>query len=137
NVVIIADDITGDARSLLLVNKMRGAINPLPISAPAFGDRRTAILEDLAIATGGTLITSAMDRKLESVTIEDFGRARRVSADKDYTAIIEGAGSDEAVQDRIRQLRAQIEDVVSDYDRERLQERLARLAGGVAVIKIG
>jgi chaperonin GroEL len=137
NVVIIADSITGEAMTLLLVNKMRGNLNPLPINAPAFGDRRTALLEDAAIFTGGTIINDATGRTLESVTLADFGRARRVISDKENSAIVEGAGSDSAVQERIRQIRAQIDDVVSDYDREILQQRLARLGGGVAVIKIG
>jgi chaperonin GroEL len=137
NVVILADEIKDQAMTLLLVNKMRGNLNPLPINAPAFGDRRTALLEDAAIFTGGTVINDATGRTLDSVTLADFGRARRVVSDKENSAIIEGAGSDSAVQERIRQIRAQIEDVVSDYDREILQQRLARLGGGVAVIKIG
>ncbi|MEI6664793.1 MAG: chaperonin GroEL [Chloroflexota bacterium] len=137
NIVIISEDITGEAMTLLTVNKMRGTINPLPISAPAFGDSRTKILEDLAIVTGATLITKTMGLDFEHIKLEELGRARRVTANKELTSFIEGAGSDEAVQTRVRQLRAQIEDTVSDYDRERLQERLAKLSGGAAVIKIG
>ncbi len=137
NIVIIADDITSDAMALLTVNKMRGIINPLPVNAPAFGDRRTQLLEDIAIVTGGTFITETMDLHLANVKLSDFGRARRVISDKENTAIVEGAGTDTAVQDRIRQIRAQVEELASDYERERFQERLARLSGGVAVIKVG
>ncbi|RLT27302.1 MAG: chaperonin GroEL [Chloroflexi bacterium] len=137
NIVIVSEDITGDAMTLLTVNKMRGTINPLPISAPAFGESRTKILEDLALVTGATMITKAMGLDFEHIKLEELGRARRVTANKEITSFIEGAGSDEAVQTRVRQLRAQIEDTVSDYDRERLQERLAKLSGGAAVIKIG
>jgi chaperonin GroEL len=137
NIVIVSEDITGDAMTLLTVNKMRGTINPLPISAPAFGESRTKILEDLALVTGATLITKQMGLDFEHIKLEELGRARRVTANKEQTSFIEGAGSDEAVQTRVRQLRAQIEDTVSDYDRERLQERLAKLSGGAAVIKIG
>lgn len=137
DIVIVSEDISGDAMALLTVNKLRGTLNPLPISAPAFGDSRTKILEDLAIVTGATLITSDMGLDFEGVKLEHFGRAKRVIAKKSEAAFIEGAGSDEALQTRIRQLRAQIEDTVSDYDRERLQERLAKLSGGAAVIKIG
>ena len=137
NVVIISDDITGDALALLLVNKLRGNLNPLPINAPAFADRRRQLLEDIAIFTGATFITSDIARDLKSVTLADFGRARRVIADKEKTAIIEGGGSDEAVQTRVRQLRALAADTSSDYERERMEERLAKLVGGVAVIKVG
>ena len=137
NIVIVSDSISTEAMTLLTVNKMRGTINPLPIDAPAYGESRSKILEDLAIVTGATVITRDMARELDSVKLEDFGRAKRVVAKKDETAFIEGAGSDEALQVRTRQLRAQIEDTVSEYDREQLQQRLAKLAGGAAVIKVG
>ena len=137
NIVIVSDSISTEAMTLLTVNKMRGTINPLPIDAPAYGESRSKILEDLAIVTGATVITRDMARELDSVKLEDLGRAKRVVAKKDETAFIEGVGSDEALQVRIRQLRAQIEDTVSEYDREQLQQRLAKLAGGAAVIKIG
>jgi chaperonin GroEL len=137
NIVIISDEIDGEAMSTLVVNKLRGTLNPLPILAPSFGDRRKAALEDIAVLTGGTFITADMGRRLDSVTIADLGRAHRVVSDSGETTIIEGAGSDEAVQARIRQIRAQIEDAAGDYDREKMQERLAKLAGGIAVIRIG
>ena len=137
NIVIISDEISGDALSTLVVNKMRGNLNPLPVLAPAYAERRKQMLEDIAILTGGTFITEDMGRKLESATIADLGRAHRVVSDHDETTIIEGAGSDEAIQARIRQIRTLIGDSASEYDREKLQERLAKLAGGVAVIRIG
>ena len=135
--VLIADDIEGEAMATLAMNKMRGTMNLLAIRAPSFGDRRKAILEDLAILTGGTFVTEDVGRKLESVTLADLGRARRIVASKDDSTIVEGQGTDEAIQDRIKQLKAQIEDNTSDFDREKIQERLAKLAGGVAVIKVG
>ncbi len=137
NIVILSAEIEGEALSTLVVNKMRGTINVLPVLAPSFGERRKEALEDIAILTGGTFVTEDMGRKLDSVTIADLGRAHRVVSDAGETTIVEGAGSDEAVQGRIRQLRAMIDDSGSEYDREKLQERLAKLAGGVAVIKIG
>ena len=137
NFVIISGEMEGEALSTLIVNKMRGIMNPLAIRAPGFGDRRSAQLEDLAILTGGTFIADDMGRDLESVQIADLGRAARVIAEKSDTTIIEGAGSDEAVQARIRQIHAQIDEVDSDFDREKMQERLAKLAGGVGVIKVG
>jgi len=137
NVVIIADDCDGEALATLVVNKLRGTINILVVKAPGFGDRRKAILEDIAIITGGTFITEEIGRKLDQLEATDFGRARRVVASKDDTTIIEGAGSDEAIQDRIKQIKAQVDETASDFDREKLQERLAKLAGGVAVIKVG
>jgi len=137
SIVIVCEDCDGEALATLVVNKLRGAINALAIKAPSFGDRRKAILEDIAILTGGTFITEEMGRKLENAQVSDLGRARRVVATKEDTVIIEGHGSDEAIQDRIKQIKAQIEDVTSDFDREKLQERLAKLAGGVAVIKVG
>jgi chaperonin GroEL len=121
----------------MVVNKMRGNLNILAIKAPSFGDRRKEMLEDIAILTGGTFVTTDMGRTLEETQVADLGRAHRIVADKNNTTIIEGAGSDEAIQARIRQIRAQIRDAGSDFDREKLQERLAKLAGGVAVIKVG
>jgi chaperonin GroEL len=137
NIVIIADDVDGEALATLVVNKLRGTINALAVKAPSFGDRRKAILEDIAILTGGTFITEDMGRKLENATPQDLGRARRVVATKEDTVIIEGHGSDQDIQARIKQIKAQSEDAASEFDREKLQERLAKLAGGVAVIKVG
>ena len=137
DVVIVCDEPDGEALATLVVNKLRGTLNILAVKAPSFGDRRTAMLEDIAILTGGTLITEDIGLKLDTATIADLGRARRVVANKDDTTIIEGQASDEAIQARIKQIKAQIEDATSDFDREKLQERLAKLAGGVAVIKVG
>ncbi|MHB1132169.1 MAG: chaperonin GroEL [Chloroflexota bacterium] len=137
DLVIIAEDIDGEALATLVVNKLRGTINVLGVKAPGFGDRRKAMLEDIAVLTGGTVITEELGRKLDSASIEDLGRARRVSADKDETTIVEGHGSDSAIQNRIRQIKAQVAETTSDYDREKLQERLAKLSGGVAVVKVG
>ena len=137
NVVIVAEDIDGEALATLVVNKLRGIMNVLAIKAPGFGDRRKAMLEDIAILTGGTVISEETGRRMDSATIEDFGRARRISSTKDDTTIVEGHGSEEAIQARINQLKAQIEDTTSEYDREKLQERMAKLSGGVAVIKVG
>jgi chaperonin GroEL len=137
NFVIIAEDVDGEALATLVVNKLRGAFNVLAVKAPGFGDRREAILEDIAILTGATVITEKRGLRLENVTLEDLGRARTVSANKDNTTIVEGTGAEQDVQARVRQIRAQIADTTSDYDREKLQERLAKLAGGVAVIKVG
>jgi chaperonin GroEL len=137
NIVIMADDVEGEALATLVVNKLRGTINALSIKAPSFGDRREAILEDIAILTGGKFITEKMGFKLENTQVQDLGRARRVVATKEDTVIIEGHGSDEAIQARIKQIKAQSEDAASEFDREKLQERLAKLAGGVAVIKVG
>ncbi len=137
DIVIVCDDIDGEALATLVVNKMRGTINILAVKAPGFGDRRKAMLEDIAMLTGGTLITEDIGLTLDTATAADLGRARRVVASKDDTTIIEGHGTDEAIQARIKQIKAQIEDATSDFDREKLQERLAKLAGGVAVIKVG
>jgi len=137
NVLIIAEDIDGEALATLVVNKLRGTLNCLAVKAPGFGDRRKAMLEDMAILTGGTMITEEMGRKLDSTAVEDLGRARKVVATKEETTIIEGKGSDEKIQGRIKQVKAQIEESTSDFDKEKLQERLAKLAGGVAVIKVG
>jgi chaperonin GroEL len=137
NIVIIADDVDGEALATLVVNKLRGNVNALAVKAPSFGDRRKAILEDIAILTGGTFVTEDMGQKLENAQVSDLGRARRIVASKEETVIIEGHGSDEAIQARIKQIKAQSEDAASEFDREKLQERLAKLAGGVAVIKVG
>ena len=137
NVVIIAEDIDGEALATLVVNKLRGTLNALAVKAPGFGDRRKAMLEDIAILTGGTVISEDMGKKLDSATLEDFGEARRVSSTRDETTIVEGRGSQEAIQARITQIKAQIEDTTSEFDKEKLQERMAKLSGGVAVIKVG
>ena len=137
DLLIIADDLDGEALSTLIVNKLRGTINILAAKAPSFGERRSAMMEDIAILTGGTFITEAMGRKLDSAQIADLGRARRVIASKDDTTIIEGYGSDEAIQARMRQIKTQTDATASDFDREKLQERLAKLAGGVAILKVG
>jgi chaperonin GroEL len=135
--VIISEDVDGEALATLVVNKLRGTINVLAVKAPGFGDRRKAMLQDIAILTGGTVISEEIGRKLDSTTIDDLGRARRVVADKDNTTFIEGRGDEKAIRARIEQIRAQIETTTSDFDREKLQERLAKLAGGVAVLKVG
>ena len=137
NFVIIADDVDGEALATLVVNKLRGTINVLAVKAPGFGERRTAMLEDIAVLTGGTLITEEMGRTLEQTQVADLGRARRIVANKEDTTLVEGGGSDEAIQNRIKEIKAQVEQTASDFDREKLQERLAKLAGGVAVIKVG
>ncbi|HEU0022016.1 MAG TPA: chaperonin GroEL [Dehalococcoidia bacterium] len=137
NAVIVAEDVDGEALATLVVNKLRGTLNVLAIKAPGFGDRRKAMLEDIAILTGGTVISEETGRKLDSATIEDFGEARRVSSTKDDTTIVEGKGSEAAIQARIKQIKTQIEDTTSEFDREKLQERMAKLSGGVAVIKVG
>lgn len=135
--MIIAEDIDGEALATLVVNKIRGTLKCVAIKAPGFGDRRKAMLEDIAILTGGTVISEDLGMKLEHAKIESMGRAKRISIDKENTVIIEGAGSKKDIEARISQIRLQIEDTTSDYDKEKLQERLAKLAGGVAVISIG
>jgi len=135
--LILAEEVEGDALATLVVNKLRGTIKVCAVKAPAFGDRRKAILEDLATLTGGRVITEDLGIKLENITVEDLGAAKRVLVDKDNTTIIEGAGETAAIQGRVAAIRRQIEETTSDYDREKLQERLAKLAGGVAVIRVG
>jgi chaperonin GroEL len=135
--LIIAEEVEGEALATLVVNKLRGTLNACAVKAPGFGDRRKAMLEDIATLTGGKAITEDIGVKLESVKLEDLGRAKRVTVDKDNTTIVDGGGSQKAIEGRIKQLRAQIDETTSDYDREKLQERLAKLAGGVAVIKVG
>jgi chaperonin GroEL len=137
NLLIIADEVDGEALATLVVNKIRGTLSVLAVKAPGFGDRRKAILEDIAILTGGQVISEEVGRKLDSVTVEDLGRARRVNADKDNTTIVEGKGKEADIKARIKQIKAQIEETTSDFDREKLQERMAKLSGGVAVIKVG
>ena len=135
--LIVSEDIDGEALATLVVNKLRGTVNVLAVKAPGFGDRRKEMLRDLAVLTGGNVISEELGRKLESVTPEDFGGARRIVATKDDTTIIEGDGDAGAIKGRMQQIKAQIEETTSDYDREKLQERLAKLSGGVAVIKVG
>jgi chaperonin GroEL len=137
NLVIIAEDIEGESLATLVVNKLRGTLSPLAIKAPGFGDRRKAMLQDIAVLTGGTVISEEVGRKLDSVTVQDLGQARRVIADKDNTTIVEGKGKTKEIEGRIKQIRSEIDISTSDYDKEKLQERLAKLAGGVAVIKVG
>jgi chaperonin GroEL len=135
--MVVAEDVDGDALATLVVNKLRGTLNALAVKAPGFGDRRKEMLQDMAILTGGVVISEETGRKLDSATLEDLGRARRVVANKDETTIVEGHGDSEAIQGRVGQIKAQIDVTTSDYDREKLQERLAKLSGGVAVIKVG
>ena len=137
NVVIIAEDVDGEALATLVVNKLRGTLSVLAIKAPGFGDRRKAMLEDIAILTGGTVISEETGQKLDAATVEDFGSARTITATKDEATIVEGKGADDAIQGRITQIKAQIEDTTSEFDREKLQERMAKLSGGVAVITVG
>jgi chaperonin GroEL len=137
DLVILAEDVDGEALGTLVVNKLRGILNVLAIKAPGFGDRRKEMLRDIAVLTGGEVISDELGKKLENVTLSDLGRARRVTANKDTTTIVEGHGAEDEIKARISQIRAQAEETTSDYDREKLQERLAKLSGGVAVVKVG
>ncbi len=137
NFVVIAEDVEGEALATLVLNKLRGTFNCLAVKAPGFGDRRKAMLQDIAVLTGGIVVSEEVGRKLETATLADLGRASKVISDKDNTTVIEGAGDTEAIKGRINQIKAQIETTTSDYDKEKLQERLAKLAGGVAVIRVG
>ncbi|WP_320691671.1 TCP-1/cpn60 chaperonin family protein, partial [Enterobacter hormaechei] len=135
--VIIAEDVEGEALATLVVNTMRGIVKVAAVKAPGFGDRRKAMLQDIATLTGGTVISEEIGMELEKATLEDLGQAKRVVINKDTTTIIDGVGEEAAIQGRVGQIRKQIEEATSDYDREKLQERVAKLAGGVAVIKVG
>ncbi len=135
--LIVAEDVDGEALATLVVNKLRGTLQVAAVKAPGFGDRRKAMLEDLAILTGGKAITEDLGLKLENIKVEDLGQAKKITIDKDNTTVIEGSGDHQAIEGRVKQIRAQVEDTSSDYDREKLQERLAKLVGGVAVIKVG
>src|SRR6266852_1361182 len=135
--LVVAEDVEGEALVTLVVNKLRGTLQAAAVKAPGFGDRRKAMLEDIATLTGGKAITEDLGLKLENIKIEDLGKAKKITIDKDNTTIVEGAGASAAIEGRVKQLRAQVEDTTSDYDREKLQERLAKLVGGVAVIKVG
>jgi chaperonin GroEL len=135
--LIIAEDVDGEALATLVVNKMRGALRIAAVKAPGFGDRRKAMLQDIAVLTGGTVISEEMGLKLDATTLEDLGRAEKITIDKDNTTIVNGSGAKDAIQARVSEIKAQIEKTTSDYDREKLQERLAKLAGGVAVLYVG
>jgi chaperonin GroEL len=135
--VIISEEVEGEALATLVVNKLRGTLQVCAVKAPGFGDRRKAMLEDIAVLTGGTMISEDLGIKLENIQITDLGRARKVTVDKENTTIVEGAGDAQKIQGRVKQIKTQIEETTSDYDREKLQERLAKLVGGVAVINVG
>jgi chaperonin GroEL len=137
DLVVIAEDVDGEALATLVLNKLRGTLNLLAVKAPGFGDRRKAVLQDIALLTGGTVITEELGRKLESVTIADLGQAAKIQVDKDNTTIIEGKGDPQAIKSRIEQIKVEIENTDSDYDKEKLQERQAKLSGGVAIIRVG
>jgi chaperonin GroEL len=135
--LIVAEDIEGEALATLVVNKLRGTLQVAAVKAPGFGDRRKAMLEDIGVLTGGTVISEDLGLKLENVKINDLGKAKKITIDKDNTTIVEGAGDHQKIQGRVKQIKAQVEETTSDYDREKLQERLAKIVGGVAVINVG
>ena len=135
--MIIAEDVESEALAALVVNKLRGVLNVCAVKAPGFGDRRKEMLKDIATLTGGQAVTEDLGLKLENLTLQDLGQAKRITVDKDNTTLVDGAGKKATIEARVKQIRAQIEDTTSDYDREKLQERLAKLVGGVAVIKVG
>src|SRR6185503_11438234 len=135
--VIIAEDVDGEALATLVLNKLRGMLNVLAVKAPGFGDRRKAMLQDIAILTGGTVITEELGKKLESTQVSDLGRAKKVVSTKDTTTIVDGAGGPKAIKGRIEEIKVEIDKSTSDYDKEKLQERLAKLSGGVAIIRVG
>ena len=137
DLVVVAEDVDGEALATLVLNKLRGTFNLLAVKAPGFGDRRKAVLQDIAILTGGTVITEELGRKLNSVTIDDLGQAAKIQSNKDNTTIVEGKGDPQAIKGRIEQIKVEIENTTSDYDKEKLQERLAKLSGGVAIIRVG
>jgi chaperonin GroEL len=137
SILVIAEDVEGEALATLVVNRLRGTIKVVAVKAPGFGDRRKAMLEDIAVLTGGKFITEDLGIKLENVNLEDLGRTKKIRTDKDNTTIIDGAGKSADIEGRIKQIKAQIEETTSDYEQEKLQERLAKLAGGVAVVKVG
>jgi len=137
NLVIIAEDIDSEALAVLVVNRLRGTLNCLALKAPGFGDRRKAMLEDIAVLTGGQVISEETGRRLDQTTIEDLGQARRIESTKDRTTIIDGSGTSQDIKGRTEQIKVQIEETTSEYDKEKLQERLAKLSGGVAVVKVG
>jgi chaperonin GroEL len=137
DLVVIAEDVDGEALATFVLNKLRGTLNLLAVKAPGFGDRRKAVLQDIALLTGGTVITAELGRTLETITIADLGQATRIEADKDKTTIIEGKGDPQAIKGRIEQIKVEMGNTDSDYDKEKLQERLAKLSGGVAIIRVG
>src|SRR5574342_1302215 len=135
--LIVAEEVEGEALATLEVNKLRGTLNVCAVKAPGFGDRRKEMLKDIAVLTGGNVIAEELGLKLDQVTLKDLGRAKKVQVDKDNTTIVDGAGKKADIEGRIKQIRSQIEETTSDYDKEKLQERLAKMIGGVAVIKVG
>src|SRR6185295_3778034 len=135
--LIVAEDVDGEALATLVVNKLRGTLHVCAVKAPGFGDRRKEMLKDLAVLTGGEAVTEDLGLRLETLTLEHLGNAKRIAVDKDNTTVVDGAGKKAEIDARVKQIRAQIEETTSDYDREKLQERLAKLVGGVAIVKVG